>query len=253
MLLISADNYVTARCSRPCRELLKCSSACYPGFYLTVSVQNCRPSWSGRIPTVGMELKVSDCYCSSVNAKRIESQPHLNVLGSLYSSPFQVWFPVLHSLWGCLVSAPPAGWPWHSQARSASCHLTMTLLLLACLNGGDVIFSDPIKIVMGLWNSVFLPWRAQSLFILCVFLCPYTLLVECRCFTSSVSCLAVNSWWVLSKCSILCTYSRTLLIIATARQYFPYLLIEKLHRIGLGVSKKWRYRQPLALLPWLLS
>lgn len=59
MLLISADNYVTARCSHPCRELLKCSSACYPGSYLTISVQNCRPSLDSRIPSVGMELKAS--------------------------------------------------------------------------------------------------------------------------------------------------------------------------------------------------
>lgn len=81
MLLISADNYVTARCSHPCRELLKCSSACYPGSYLTISVQNCRPSLDSRIPSVGMELKASGFYCSRVNAKSVESHPHSNTLG----------------------------------------------------------------------------------------------------------------------------------------------------------------------------
>lgn len=80
MLLISADNYVTARCSRSYGEL-ESISACYPGFYLTISVQNCRPSWNSRIPSVGMELKVSGFYCSRVNAKGIESHPHLNMLG----------------------------------------------------------------------------------------------------------------------------------------------------------------------------
>lgn len=64
------------------------------------------------------------------------------------------------------------------------------------------------------------------------FLCLYTL-VDSWCFTKSISCLTVNCWWVLSKCSVLCT----LLLRTMARQYFPRLLIGELHGIGLGVSK----------------
>lgn len=60
-----------------------------------------------------------------------------------------------------------------------------------------------------------------------------------------------DNW--ISQCSILCTRSCTHLMVITARQYFPCLLIGKLHWIGLWVLKRLRYNLPPAPLSSLIQ